>query len=310
MTYGIRSAPLARMLICSVAIACGHTPVDAQQKKKPSPRFIEVSKNSDGDITDLDTNIAAAPKSLLGALPNHDDERRLNKHQIRELADKYDLRKRTEVNPHLRFKDGDISFWEEQNLAAWELEFEFLARQQLLKAADEQEVTIPTQGDLSQWAAKVSAALQGTSDHDWHGNNLGRELAKWVMLTVSEGKLVNVDVVRSRVQPALLPDRNTKRLEKPKINDLAKEYGLFGTWSVNPHLRFRDGDISFFYEQDLTAWEVTLEFIARSAVLHAAESKQAKIASPGDLSHWATKVYGGLVKKTREKWNAKKKSSP
>ena len=71
---------------------------------------------------------------------------------------------------------------------------------------------------------------------------------------------------------------------------------------VNPHLRFQDGDIAFFAEQSLAAWEIELEFLARKLVLEAADREDVVIQDPGELAHAASKVYSTLYQRTRKSW--------
>jgi hypothetical protein len=68
---------------------------------------------------------------------------------IEKLVKKYSLDKPTNVNPHLAFQPGDISYWQEQNLTEKELEIQFLTRQIILYDADIVGTKIGTQGHLS-----------------------------------------------------------------------------------------------------------------------------------------------------------------
>ncbi|MEA2060666.1 MAG: hypothetical protein U9P10_09225 [Thermodesulfobacteriota bacterium] len=83
---------------------------------------------------------------------------------------------------------------------------------------------------------------------------------------------------------------NTDKLTKDEVRDLAKFYGLFNRWTINPHLRFKEGDISYWYEQGFTKNDLTREFESRSTVLRRAEKSGEKLPSQGDLSHKAEQL--------------------
>lgn len=140
---------------------------EKDEKSKPKHTWIEVRKDSDGKLIGIDVNAKKIPKEALDRLPSKKDEQKLNKSQVRELAKEYRLLERAETNPHLRFKDGDISYWAEQDVAAWEMNIEFLARQLLLEVADRDEATIPAQGDLSHWAGKLYSSLYKKAREKW-----------------------------------------------------------------------------------------------------------------------------------------------
>lgn len=89
--------------------------------------------------------------------PNIEEPSRPTKNEIRELARFYGLFKDWKVNPQLRFKEGDISYWSEQGLTEEELKKEFESRQTVLSRAEKNGERIPTQGDLSYKAEKLQA---------------------------------------------------------------------------------------------------------------------------------------------------------
>jgi len=77
----------------------------------------------------------------------------LSEGEVKDLAERLRLFERTETNPHLTFKGGDISFWHRQKMREDDLTLEFQARRAILEAADKQGFVIRDQGVLS-WAAQ------------------------------------------------------------------------------------------------------------------------------------------------------------
>ena len=77
---------------------------------------------------------------------------------------------------------------------------------------------------------------------------------------------------------------------KEEVRGIARFYGLFNHWKVNPHLRFKEGDISYWSEQGLTEKELMTEFETRQTVLLRAERSGEKIPSQGDLSYKAEQL--------------------
>ena len=83
-------------------------------------------------------------------LPRIADSARPSREEVRELARSYDLfDHHWQVNPHLQFEEGDISYWSERCLTKQELMREFEARQMVLRQAETSGEKIPLQGDLS-----------------------------------------------------------------------------------------------------------------------------------------------------------------
>lgn len=150
---------------------------EAEQDDKSKPRhpWIHVRKDGEGKLVAIEADAKKIPKDIIRLLTPKKDEQKLNRDKIRELAKKHKLLALTDVNPHLRFKDGDISYWAEQNLAAWELELEFLARRLVLEVADRDEAVVPTQGDLSHWATKLYVTLYKKASENWMAKRDSRE---------------------------------------------------------------------------------------------------------------------------------------
>lgn len=129
---------------------------------------------------------------------------------------------------------------------------------------------------------------------------------QWIGLETQGGNLAKVSVEKGKIPTAtlqrLMPTKDERKLTKDEIKALAKQCGLFDGTEVNPHLRYKDGDISYWSEQDLQAWELQLEFLARRWVLLAADDAKAYIPQQGDLSHWASSVYGAMYQEIRPNW--------
>ncbi len=89
---------------------------------------------------------------------------------------------------------------------------------------------------------------------------------------------------------------NIERPSKAEIRQLAKFYNLFNTWKVNPHLSFQAGDISYFYEQELSLEQLKIEFESRRIVLERAEKSGKIIDTQGDLSYYAEQVQSELLR--------------
>lgn len=90
---------------------------------------------------------------------------------------------------------------------------------------------------------------------------------------------------------------NPKLLTKLEVKSLASFYGLLQEWPMNPHLRFLDGDISYWAEQNLSEERLKAEFEARRQVLERAEANRQRIPTQGDLSARATQIVPLLLQK-------------
>ncbi len=86
------------------------------------------------------------------------------------------------------------------------------------------------------------------------------------------------------------------KLSKAKIKKIAKEYNLFEETETNPHLSFLDGDISYWYEQELSEKRYRLEFSARMMVLQASDESAVIIEDQGKLSWAAQQVIAKMLK--------------
>lgn len=90
------------------------------------------------------------------------------------------------------------------------------------------------------------------------------------------------------------PVQNSNKLTKSEVRDLAKFYGLLTEWKMNPHLRFLEGDISYWYEQNLSEKALKKQFEARRIVLVRAEKSGLKYSTHGELSHAAEQILSTL----------------
>lgn len=89
--------------------------------------------------------------------------------------------------------------------------------------------------------------------------------------------------------------RNEAQLTKSEVRDLAQFYRLFNEWRVNPHLRFQEGDISYWYEKGLSEKALNIEFDSMRIILERAEASGEIIDSQGDLSYKAQKIKARLL---------------
>ena len=93
------------------------------------------------------------------------------------------------------------------------------------------------------------------------------------------------------------PISNPQKLTKKDIKKLADFYDLTKSWKPNPHLKMKDGDISYWYDQGLSENEIKLEFESRRIILKQAEKNHQVIDTQGDLSHLAQKMQSQLIKR-------------
>ncbi|MCU7934678.1 MAG: hypothetical protein KZQ99_07335 [Candidatus Thiodiazotropha sp. (ex Dulcina madagascariensis)] len=93
------------------------------------------------------------------------------------------------------------------------------------------------------------------------------------------------------------PISNPQKLSKNEIRKLANFYELTKSWKSNPHLKMKDGDIAYWFEQGLSENEIKLEFESRRIVLERADKSNQVIDTQGDLSYLAQKIQAEIVKK-------------
>lgn len=80
-----------------------------------------------------------------------------------------------------------------------------------------------------------------------------------------------------------------------EVRDLANEVGLFRVWNVNPHLRFEEGDVMYFWERKFTRAKLEAQFRARRIILEIADQNRFFIPQPGDLSEKSKPIEGRIL---------------
>lgn len=85
------------------------------------------------------------------------------------------------------------------------------------------------------------------------------------------------------------------KLSKQQIKELAQKIGLLQESKTNPHLSFLDGDIAYWSEQGLSLTQLRLQFLARKAVLDAAERAKVRIADQGKLSLASQEIMAQML---------------
>jgi hypothetical protein len=117
-----------------------------------------------------------------------------------------------------------------------------------------------------------------------------------------KGKIItfNPQKVQVWVQKLISKDATRKNLSTEDIKRLAVEFELTKSTRTNPHLKYKGGDIAFWYEQHVeygvNEEELKLEFAARKAVLEAADNMKVIIDTQGDLSHAAQKIMADMLR--------------
>ena len=91
-------------------------------------------------------------------------------------------------------------------------------------------------------------------------------------------------------------ERANKVLPAAEIREIAEQIGLFNDWKTNPQLKFKGGDIEFFYGEKLKCFELEAQFRARFMVLSKAEKVSEFIPKPGDLSHKAASIEAQIIR--------------
>lgn len=95
------------------------------------------------------------------------------------------------------------------------------------------------------------------------------------------------------------PSPSSVRPTRDEVRELARSVGLLEATKTNPHLRFLEGDMSYWYEQELTLDELRLQFISRRMVLEAAEREHLVIDDQGKLSWAAQRVMADILRTQR-----------
>ncbi|MEW6585907.1 MAG: hypothetical protein AB1442_09900 [Nitrospirota bacterium] len=79
-----------------------------------------------------------------------------------------------------------------------------------------------------------------------------------------------------------------------EVRDIANAVGMFQNWIVNPHLRFEEGDVMYFWERKYTRAKLEAQFRARRLVLEIADKNRFFIPEPGDLSEKSKPIEGRI----------------
>jgi hypothetical protein len=133
---------------------------DAQSDKTIKQDVKQVQTVNVNITLDMHDKQLAINKDVnLKKLTSLNPDRQLGFNQIKELAREFGLFDKIQPNIHLRFKDGDIAFFEAQHLSEEEYRLEFYSRKLVLLAAQENNFVIDTQGDLAHAAQKVMADI-------------------------------------------------------------------------------------------------------------------------------------------------------
>jgi transcriptional regulator with XRE-family HTH domain len=127
---------------------------------------------------------------------------------------------------------------------------------------------------------------QPRNDLDWND-----DLVDGIRIRSGRIEILREDI-SSTIQISYdLPDTfASEGLGKAQIKKLAKMFHLLDSRKINQHLRYNDGDISFWYEQGLSLDELIMQFGARKVVLDAADRSGTVIDDQGTLSLVATRV--------------------
>lgn len=124
--------------------------------RQPTPSLSQATQLENQQPSSAPTQSSPSVENT-SRLPHVADSKRPTKEEVRELAHFYDLFNRWPTNPHLRFKEGDISYWSEQGLTEQDLMREFESRRTVLQRAENSQEKIPSQGDLSHKAEQLQA---------------------------------------------------------------------------------------------------------------------------------------------------------
>jgi hypothetical protein len=146
-------------VIVSLATGVAFGTLLGMKRHREPPAWLSMSKNTEGKINGLMIKGQEIPPAVLTALPQVCEDSKLTREQVRELMDRYHLFDHRVTNDKLRCKEGNVTYWFEQNRPRWELEVVFLSRQLLLEEADRAMVVIDTQSELSRWSKRLYQVL-------------------------------------------------------------------------------------------------------------------------------------------------------
>ena len=134
----------------------------SENEEVRSPNEVEVSffveiNGAQYKVTEQDVGalILKARRLLIDGQSRTQDNR-----EISRLAAEFGLFEKTNINPDLAYKSGDIGYWAGQNKTRRDLVLEFASRRLILDIADREGIEIPKMGDLSFWAELARPDLE------------------------------------------------------------------------------------------------------------------------------------------------------
>ncbi len=107
---------------------------------------------------------------------------------------------------------------------------------------------------------------------------------------------LNAEQISMGAEKAIKDTFKSQLLSKNEVRQLALEYGLTAETAINPHLKFLGGDISFWFEQEISEHRLRLEFAARKAILDAADKTEVIIRDQGMLAWAAQNIMADMLK--------------
>lgn len=112
-----------------------------------------------------------------------------------------------------------------------------------------------------------------------------------------EVKPAKTDDWKRKVSGATKTSRSTDP-SKARVQELAKEFGLFNKTAMNPHLAFTNDDIDYWSGRKINEATLILEFSARRLILEQADEQRIAIADRKVLAQAAQEVITLLQKPT------------
>lgn len=115
-------------------------------------------------------------------------------------------------------------------------------------------------------------------------------------IVVSQEKVLN-----AAAQIPTGPSGTERVLTMAETRDLSEKVGLFREWRVNLHLTINAGDISFYYEQKMSAGRLEAQLRAKVLLLEEADRIGLKFSEPGDVSEHAKEIESRIL----DAWTSK-----
>ncbi len=143
-------------------------------------------------------------------------------------------------------------------------------------------------------------AVQAQTPSDYTREfDLGGELLQVPSEVIRTRSVIAVDFEHGQDQP--LGDLPQNKMEcKARVKQIARDLGMLEETETNPHLRYLDGDISYWCEQEgLSEKTLVRELATRRAVLDAADQQGLIIDDHGKLSHVAGQLAADFLRETR-----------